>query len=93
VVKHGANYHIDAHVTLPWYWTLEKAHEELNELEKIIDTHFDTETELFIHADPCVPTSCAVCQLSNCIERKTNFSSIVKWDLASILKNQKHKLS
>lgn len=93
VVKHGANYHIDAHVTLPWYWTLEKAHEELQTLELIIDKHFDNETELFIHADPCIATSCAVCELANCAERKTAFLNKIVWNLNTIITNQKHKLS
>ncbi len=93
VVKHGANYHIDAHVTLPWYWTLEKAHEELHNLEMIIEKHFNNETELFIHADPCVTTSCAVCELANCSERKEVFSNKIIWNLDSIITNQKHKLN
>ncbi len=93
VVKHGANYHIDAHVTLPWYWTLEKAHEELHTLALIIDKHFDNETELFIHSDPCVATSCAICELANCAERKTAFLNKIVWNLDTIITNQKHKLS
>ncbi len=93
VVKHGANYHIDAHVTLPWYWSLERAHEELNLMEGIIDEHFPNETELFIHADPCIPASCSLCLLSGCKERKVAFSHTLPWNVSSIVTNQKHSLS
>ncbi len=93
VVKHGANYHIDAHVTLPWYWSLERAHEELHQMEHIIDAQFPNETELFIHADPCIPSSCQVCILANCPERKADFSQQIKWDIASITNNKKHQLN
>jgi cation diffusion facilitator family transporter len=55
VVQYGGSYHIDAHLTLPWYVNLEEAHEEVTAMEHIAATHFHDALELFVHADPCIP--------------------------------------
>ncbi|MCG9880947.1 MAG: cation diffusion facilitator family transporter [Bacteroidia bacterium] len=92
VLKYGSSYHIDAHVTLPWYYSLEQAHEELGYVDKLISEKFHNNIEMFVHADPCVPQSCSVCMLTDCKVRKSAFVAQVTWDKESVLKNQKHSL-
>ncbi len=90
LVKYGSNFHIDAHVTLPWYYTLQQTHEEVSAIEKLAADKFHQDVELFIHADPCLPFSCAICQLKNCSERKNPFVKKLEWTMENALKNEKH---
>ncbi len=92
LLKYGNSYHIDAHVTLPYYWSLDKAHDQLVDVDRLIAEKFHNQVELFIHADPCVPASCSICLHTECTVRKHPFKAIVPWDKQSVLKNQKHSL-
>jgi cation diffusion facilitator family transporter len=92
VIKYGANLHIDCHITLPWYYTLEQSHAIVTEVENILTSNSANHVEVFIHADPCLPDSCNLCALKNCAERKSPFIKQVKWTSEIILKNKKHTL-
>lgn len=93
ILKYGAHIHIDCHVTLPWYYSLEKSHEKVTEIEKLITQNSENEVEFFIHSDPCVPPfSCKVCSMQNCAERKADFSQKVEWNLSTVLPDKKHGL-
>lgn len=93
VLKYGSSYHIDAHVTLPYYWSLDEAHEAMSAIEGMVVEKFHNQVELFIHADPCVPGSCSICNISSCTLRKHPFKARIDWDKNSVLKNQKHSLT
>jgi cation diffusion facilitator family transporter len=90
MIKYGAVLHIDCHVTLPWYFSLEKAHDEIAAIEALINERNNREVELFIHMDPCVPTSCSICSLPDCPERKAPQRQRITWTLDTALVNQKH---
>ena len=90
MIKYGAVLHIDCHVTLPWYYTLEKAHDEIAAIETLVNNRNSREVELFIHMDPCVPTSCGICSVANCTERKAAQEKRLAWTLDTALVNQKH---
>ena len=92
LIKFGSTLHIDCHVTLPWYYTLERAHEEITELDELVNRGSGREVECFIHMDPCVPTSCPVCKIQNCPVRQAPFIKQVKWTLTTVLKDRKHGL-
>ena len=89
-IKYGAVLHIDCHVTLPWYYTLERAHEEISHIEHLVNTKCAREVELFIHMDPCVPRSCTVCSLADCPQRKAAFATKIPWTLDTAVVNRKH---
>lgn len=93
MIKYGALLHIDCHVTLPWYYSLEKAHHEINAMEQLVNERIGREVELFIHMDPCLPSSCAICALKHCPERKELFKRRVTWTLETVTKNAKHGLA
>ncbi len=90
VIQFGRTLHIDCHVTLPWYLTLERAHEEIASIERSVNDMGDRRVELFIHMDPCIPSSCSICSLEGCPERKTAQRERITWDLGSVLGNAKH---
>jgi len=90
VIQFGRTLHIDCHVTLPWYYSLERAHDEIAAIEKLVNEEGDRRVELFIHMDPCIPSSCAVCGVADCPERKAKQQKRIAWELASVLGNAKH---
>ena len=92
ILKYGAHLHIDAHLTLPWYETLEQAHEEVTAMEKTVRENQGNEIECFIHADPCPPASCPICIIENCPHRQSPFIKRLNWTLENSIPNMKHKI-
>ncbi len=92
VLKYGAHLHVDAHITLPWYDSLEDTHTEVTAVENLIKEKTEGDVELFIHADPCLPTSCAICAIKNCTYRKNDFVKKLDWNMENMLPDTKHKL-
>ena len=92
VLKYGSHLHIDCHITLPWYDTLEDSHEEVSAVEKLIQDDLHGQVEFFIHSDPCLPTSCPICILHNCKERKAPFVKKLDWTVENMLPDKKHTL-
>ncbi len=90
MIKYGSVLHIDCHVTLPWYYSLEQAHHEITAIEELVNVRHDQDVELFIHMDPCIPRSCSICQLAECPVRKAPFKDRITWTLDSVLGNAKH---
>ena len=90
VVKYGAHLHIDCHLTLPHYLTLQEAHKEVHAVEDLVRENTENEVELFIHADPCLPPSCTVCTKENCSVRQKDFIRRTEWDLKNVLPDKKH---
>lgn len=92
VQQYGSSYHIDCHITLPWYDNLQTTHDELKNIEDLIIQKFHNRVELFIHPDPCIPTSCGICAVVNCEYRKQPFVKTLDWTLQNMLTNEKHSL-
>ena len=90
VIQFGRTLHIDCHVTLPWYYTLEQSHDEIAIMEKLVNDEGDRGVELFIHMDPCIPSSCSICTLQGCPQRRAAFANRITWELDSVLGNAKH---
>lgn len=92
-IKFGSQLHVDCHLTLPWYQTLDWAHEQVSAVEDLIrrGDREDEEVEFFIHSDPCVmPSSCKVCQLDGCPHRQADLVQKIDWTLQNVLSNKKH---
>lgn len=90
VKKYGADLHIDCHLTLPYYLSLQDAHEEVSGFEKILRKNTVNDVELFIHSDPCLPDCCHYCRVKNCDKRTQNFEKEVLWTAETLISNQKH---
>lgn len=91
-IKYGSTLHIDCHMTQPWYYDVQKAHETIEEVERIINRELEAQVELFIHVDPCLPTSCRICTMENCTARKQPLDKPVNWTLPIVLQNRKHSI-
>jgi len=88
--QYGADLHVDCHVTLPYYFDLNMVHQEISAIDKLINVAGSYETELFIHADPCLPACCNYCKMPNCGVRQEEFRAEITWNMENVTKNQKH---
>lgn len=91
VQRFGNYYHVDCHVTMPYYYSLEQVHDEITKLDSILNTNFQKGSiEFFIHTDPCISSSCSHCLLSECAVRKRPFLQQIDWSKENLLPNKKH---
>lgn len=87
--RYGDSVHIDCHLTLPYYFDLNKVHKEVTEIDRVINKNV-TRTELFIHADPCVFECCHYCNMKNCPVRQDPKTKEIPWNLQNVTINKKH---
>ena len=91
VQQYGGDRHIDLHLTLPYYLDLKKVHDEVEELEKVLEDDWKGDMEVFVHSDPCIPEKCChYCQLKDCPVRKVPLKTKIEWTASNMSKNQKH---
>lgn len=90
VIQYGEIMHIDAHMTLPWYYEVRQAEAEIHSLEKLIQDNFDGKVEMFIHIDACMPYSCKLCALQSCQVRQAPFVSQLQWTPGNVRVDSKH---
>ncbi|MFB6307098.1 MAG: cation diffusion facilitator family transporter, partial [Flavobacteriales bacterium] len=87
--KYGHYIHIDCHMTFPWYETLQKTHDEIEKIEKLIQGKMNYEVDINIHADPCFPDLCSICTVQNCPERNNPFEKRVTWRIENVSERQR----
>ncbi len=93
IIKYGAILHLDCHLTLPWYYNIKEAHQEIDHLEAMVREQFPQSIELFVHTDYCIaPGACAICPLADCQVRQQPFQKRLEWTFINITSNQRHAL-
>ena len=92
VLRYGANLHIDCHMTMPYYFSLDEIHTELHRIEEFIQSRFEVDVEMFVHADPCNFSACSHCHMPECPVRHHPFSQEIFWTVANAMKNERHQL-
>ncbi len=90
VQKYGADLHVDCHLTLPYYWELNRVHDEVHQFEETIKAGFRSEVEIFVHTDPCLSDCCHYCRVENCPVRAEAFQQDILWTSPLLITNQKH---
>lgn len=88
--QYGSDLHIDCHLTLPYYYDLNRVHTEISSIDHLINGNAERNTELFIHADPCLPECCNYCKLKDCPVRQEAFVAEIGWNIENATKNKKH---
>ncbi|MCB0698615.1 MAG: cation transporter [Chitinophagales bacterium] len=90
VLSQGGWMHVDAHLTLPWYYDVKKAEQEIHELEDMIAAGFDNKVDVFIHVDACQYYQCKLCRKADCNVRQQAFEQQLVWDIDNVWKDSKH---
>jgi cation diffusion facilitator family transporter len=93
VIKYGSVFHIDCHLTVPFYFNVNEAHVEIDKLDSLINANYKNKVELFIHTDGCVPPSqCAICLKEDCPVRQQPLQKQLFWNLENVMQNKRHNL-
>ncbi|UWX59578.1 cation diffusion facilitator family transporter [Chryseobacterium oranimense] len=90
IQQFGANLHIDAHITLPWYYSLREAHDEMEKMIILLAENTKRSVEFNFHMDDCKPISCPVCQIKDCPVREKDFVKRVEWTPENVTSIDKH---
>ncbi len=90
VVQYGEKVHLDAHMTLPWYDTVQQADAEIHALEHVVRKDFGDTAELFVHIDACRPFQCKLCTVPECPVRQEVFKERIPWTLETVWEDSKH---
>jgi len=90
IIKFGSVLHVDCHVTVPWYFTVQQAHQIVDEIEHFINHEMEQQVELFIHTDPCRPQACVLCSVENCAVRQYPFKERLVWNKDNVLHTERH---
>ncbi|NML69319.1 cation transporter [Chryseobacterium sp. RP-3-3] len=92
IQQFGANLHIDAHITLPWYYSLREAHNEMEKMIILLAKNTKRSVEFNFHMDDCKTVSCPVCQIKDCPVREKDFVKRVQWTPENVTSVDKHTI-
>ena len=73
VLRSGQYHHVDAHVVVPEFWSVEEAHDRTIAYEKKIFNQYEYIGEFHFHTDPCRKLYCQFCDVEECPVRKEAF--------------------
>jgi hypothetical protein len=93
IIKYGALLHLDAHLTVPWYFNVYEAHNEIDELTGLLRKNYGDSLEIFVHSDACMQFSCAICIKDDCKVRQSPLLKKIEWSKDNISTNIKHSAS
>ena len=72
-IRAGRFHHVDAHLVVPEFWSVDRAHELAETLAARVIKELGVEGELAFHTDPCHQIYCAMCDLDDCPVRRQPF--------------------
>lgn len=73
ILRSGNFHHIDAHLVVPQFWDVAKAHEKTEKFTKKMMEKYPYDGEVCFHIDPCRMAYCRSCECSRCPIRKEEF--------------------
>ena len=74
-IRSGRFSHIDAHLVVPEFWSVEAAHDAADAFERQVIKSCGIEGEIVFHTDPCRRAYCARCDIPACPIRVEPFQS------------------
>lgn len=81
----GEFVHVDFHLTMPRWWTLDQVHEAQHRMLPLIIRELGRPGEVLIHPDPCEPSLCRMCRVDPCPRRAANQVDEADWSLDKLL--------
>ena len=80
VIRSGSFHHIDCHMVIPEFWSVEEAHRFSDQFEASFKKNYPVDAELKIHLDPCRKVYCENCELKDCPIRQKDFMKRISLD-------------
>ncbi len=93
IIRYGPTIHLDCHLTVPWYFNVHEAHQEIDELSGLVRKEYGDSVELFVHSDGCMEFSCPICDKFECKVRQHAFTKKIEWTMENISTNHKHSIN
>jgi cation diffusion facilitator family transporter len=75
-IRSGAFRHVTAHLVVPEFWTVEKAHDAAEALARQLERDLPGDAGVDFHTDPCERAFCRTCDLDACSVRAQPFVRI-----------------
>jgi len=72
-IRAGRFHHVDAHLVVPEFWSVDRAHEVAEDLADRVIRALGVDGELIFHTDPCHRAYCPMCDLTDCPVRREPF--------------------
>jgi cation diffusion facilitator family transporter len=72
-IRAGRFHHVDAHLVVPEFWSVDQAHELAEDLALQVIKEVGVDGELSFHTDPCHRAYCEMCDLGDCAVRREPF--------------------
>ena len=72
-IRAGRFHHVDAHLVVPEFWSVDRAHDLAESLAETVIRQLGVEGEFAFHTDPCHRIYCAMCDLDECPVRREPF--------------------
>jgi cation diffusion facilitator family transporter len=73
-IRSGSFHHIDAHLVVPEFWNVERAHGLTESYERAVLSAYDYPGEIEFHTDPCRQIYCTGCRVDPCPIRSEPFA-------------------
>lgn len=73
ILRSGNFHHIDAHLIVPQFWDVEKAHEKTEKFTQRMMETYPYDGEVCFHVEPCRKAYCISCECCRCPIRKEEF--------------------
>ncbi len=93
VINYAGFYHIDCHLTVRHYISVNDGHALMDSLTDMFHAHFNSRVEFFVHIDGCIKKQCSICAVQNCEKRSESFQGHIEWTYENIISNSKHYLN
>lgn len=85
VMRSGMTRHVDFHLTIPFYWTVERAYRFHHAVRDRIREGLGSDASVMIHVDPCVAACCPFCRVDLCKTRSAPFRAESGWEAGSLI--------
>ncbi len=85
VMRSGRLHHVNFHLTIPFYWNVQKAHVFEHEVSDTITSGLDNQAQVLVHLDPCKPSDCPSCAVNPCTERQQPLVETPRWDVRALV--------
>ncbi|RYZ57185.1 MAG: cation transporter [Proteobacteria bacterium] len=92
VIRSGRFHHVDSHLVLPEFWTIDEAHPFAKNFEQDVLEDYEGEGEINFHIDPCHRAFCNVCDMDPCPVRQRLFVDLRPITSASITGHAVHDI-
>lgn len=91
VLHFGNVIHVDMHLTLPYYFTLQHSIEEVKEVKACVKNHFKKEQiDISVQTEPCHPGLCHRCPVE-CNHRSFPLKQPMLWDVEELTASNQFK--